>query len=238
MKLSKGAFAQRQIEYLGHMVSGRSVKPVQEKILAIQQQPSPTSLHTLRGFLGLTGFYRRFIRGYAAIAAPLVHLLTKDTFEWSTIVQDAIQALKTSVNIASVLPLPDFSLPFTLETDASRLGLGVVLSQQHHPIAFFSKQFCPRLQQASTYVHELCTITSSVKKWRQYLLGHPFMILTDHRSLKELMSQNVQMPEQHMYLTKLMGYDFPIQYRSSLLNRIADALSRVPEVDKGMVFWL
>lgn len=64
------------------------------------------------------------------------------------------------------------------------------------------------------------------------------MILTDHRSLKELMSQNVQMPEQHMYLTKLMGYDFPIQYRSSLLNRIADALSRVPEVDKGMVFWL
>ena len=128
MKLSKGAFAQRQIEYLGHTVSGSSVKPVPEKILAIQQWPPPTSLQTLRGFLGLTGFYRCFIRGYAMTTAPLVHLLTKDTFEWSTAAQDAFQALKTTVSTAPVLCLPDFSLPFTLETNASGLGMGAVLS--------------------------------------------------------------------------------------------------------------
>lgn len=127
-KLSKCAFAQRQIEYLGHTVSSSSVKPVPEKILAIQQWPPPTSLQTLRGFLGLTGFYRCFIRGYAMTTAPLVHLLTKDTFEWSTAAQDAFQALKTTVSTAPVLCLPDFSLPFTLETNASGLGMGAVLS--------------------------------------------------------------------------------------------------------------
>jgi hypothetical protein len=128
-----------------------------------------------------------------------------------------------------VLILPDFTLPFTVETDASGVGMGAVLSQQNHPIAFFSKPFCPKLLRASTYVRELHAITAAVKKWRQYLLGHPFVILTDHRSLKELMSQIIQTPEQQLYLSRLIGYDYTIQYRSGKTNVVADALSRVPE---------
>lgn len=110
--------------------------------------------------------------------------------------------------------------------------------QRDHPIAFFSKPFCPRLLRASTYVRELHAITTAVRKWRQYLLGHPFIILTDHKSLKELMSQVVQTPEQQIYLSKLLGYDYTIQYKVGKSNIVADALSRIQEDTEGKFFIL
>lgn len=130
---------------------------------------------------------------------------------------------------APVLALPNFNIPFIVETNASGTSMGAVLTQENHPISFFSKQFCPRLRNASTYVRKLAAITSTVKKWRQYLLGHKFTIVTDHRSLRELMSQTVQTPEQHRYLARLLGYDFTIQYRAGRANVVADALSRIEE---------
>ena len=229
LKQSKCLFAERQVEYLGHMVSEKGVEPVQAKVEAIQQWPIPKTLKALRGFLGLTGFYRRFIQGYASIAAPLTHLLKKDSFGWNDDAQLAFDTLKRVLSQAPVLILPNFTLPFTVETDASGVGMGAVLSQQNHPIAFFSKPFCPKLLNSSTYVRELFAITAAVKKWRQYLLGHSFVILTDHRSLKELMSQVVQTLEQQLYLARLIGYDYTIQYRSGKTNVVADALSRIPE---------
>jgi hypothetical protein len=116
--------------------------------------------------------------------------------------------------------------------------MGAVLMQNSHPIAFFSKPFCPRLRRSSTYIRELHAITTAVKKWRQYLLGHPFIIFTDHQSLKELLTQVVQKPEQQVYLAKLMGYDYYIQYKSGKTNVIADALSRLPETLSGMLLSL
>ena len=98
--------------------------------------------------------------------------------------------------VAPVLALPDFTLPFALETDASNYAMGVVLHQHGHPIAFFSKPFCQRLQRASAYVRELHAIVAAVRKWRKYLLGHRFTIFTDHRNLCELMSQTIQTPKQ------------------------------------------
>lgn len=163
------------------------------------------------------------------MAAPLTHLLKKDQFGWSTEAQLIFEALKRVVSQAPVLLLPNFNIPFVLETDASSVGMGAVLSQQGHPIAFFNKPFCPKLLHSSTYVRELFAITASVKKWRHNLLGHHFTILTDHHSLKELMSQVVQTPEQQMYLARLIGHDYSIQYRSGKSNVAADALSRIPE---------
>ena len=160
------------------------------------------------------------------ITHPLSQLLTKAELVWSSEADSAFQRLKQVVTTAPVLALPDFSKPFTIETDASGLGMGAVLSQDGHPISFFSKQFCPRLLRASTYVRELAAITAAVKKWRQYLLGHSFIILTDHKSLKELMNQAVQTPEQHKYLARLLGFDYEIQYRAGKSNIVADALSR------------
>lgn len=127
-----------------------------------------------------------------------------------------------------ILALPQFDLPFTVEIDASGITMGVFLVQQGHPIAFFSKTFCPRVHQASTYIQELYAITVAVRKWRQYLLGHRFTILTDHRSLRELMTQIIQTPEQQYHLAKLLGFDYDIQYKSGPSNVVPDSLSRIP----------
>jgi len=117
--------------------------------------------------------------------------LAKDSFHWNDAIDKAFNQLKDALCHMPVLSLPDFSLLFFVETDASSTGMGVILSQKNHPIAFFSKLFCPTLLCASTYVRELAAITTAVKKWCQYLLGHPFTILIDHRCLKELMAQAI-----------------------------------------------
>lgn len=178
LKLSKCSFGQQQVKYLGHFVSAQGVEPIHAKVQAIQHWPSPNSLKALRSFLGLVGFYRRFICGYASIAAPLTTVLTKDSFVWNQSAQIAFDQLKKAISSAPILLLPDFSIPFVLETYASGIGMGTVLSQKGHPIAFFSKTFNTKLLMASAYVQELAAITVAVKKWRQYLIGHHFTILT------------------------------------------------------------
>lgn len=220
-------FGQRQLDYLGHVVSGNGVQPNPSKIQAIIDWPTPQSLKDLRAFLDLTGFYWKFVKGYAAIATPLTHLLCQDAFQWIPKSQDAFDKLKHAMTAAPMLALPEFSLPFALETDASGTAMGAVLQQQSHPITFFSKPFCPRLQHASTYVRELHAINVAVRKWRQYLLGHKFTIFTNHRSLHDLMSQVIQTPEQQFYLAKLLGFDYDIQYKAGTSNVVADSLSRI-----------
>lgn len=227
LKQSKCLFGQRQLEYLGHIISQKGIQADPSKLQAMVEWPQPTSTTLLRRFLGLTGFYRKFIKGYASIAAPLTNLLKKDSFIWSPEAEHSFQTLKKAMTEAPTLAVPDFTLPFDLETDASAKAMGAVLMQQNHPIAFFSKQLCQRLLRSSTYVRELHAITTAVKKWRQYLLGHPFTIHTDHKSLKELISQVIQTPEQQVYLSKLLGYDVKIQFKSGKTNVVADALSRI-----------
>jgi hypothetical protein len=196
LKLSKCLFAQQKLEYLGHIISGKGVQVDPSKISAMVDWPVPTSITSLRGFLGLTGFYRKFIRNYASIATPLTRLLRKDAFNWTEEAQLAFESLKQAMIKAPLLASRDFTIPFVLETDASGIAMGAVLMQNNHPIAFFSKPFCQRLLNSSTYVRELHAITTAVKKWRQYLLGHKFIIFTDHKSLKQLISQVIQTPEQ------------------------------------------
>lgn len=230
LKLSKYSFAQKQVEYIGHLVSSRGVEPVATKVHAIIQWPTPQSQRALHGFLGLSGFCRWFIRGYVTITAPLTNLLMKHQFTWTKQAQLTFTSLKDAIGTTPILLLPNFNLPFVLETYASGVGMGVVLFQHGHPIAFFSKPFSPKLIHASTYVRKLFAIIAAVKKWHQYLLCHPFMVLMDHQSLKELMTQVVQTLEQQMYLARLIGYDYTIQYRSSKSNVVVDALSRVSEI--------
>lgn len=217
------------ISYLGHIVSAEDVDLDPEKIKAMLDWPPPQTSKHLRGFLGLTGFYRKFVRNYASVAFPLTELLKKDAFQWTTNPQKAFDLLKQAMMEAPVLALPNFDEPFILETDASGLGMGAVLIQHGDPICYFSKKLCPKLLHASTYVCELCAITSAVKKWRTYLLGRRFVIHTDQRSLLELMTQFVQTPEQQFYLSKLLGYSYEIVYKPGAQNRVADALSRVDD---------
>jgi hypothetical protein len=229
LKESKCSFAQTKVDYLGYIVIAGTVAPDPSKVQAILDWPPPKNLKALRGFLGLSGYYRKFIRGYASIAQPLTSLLKKDAFKWNDEAQQSLEKLKLAMVTAPVLALPDFSSHFVVQTDASGFAMGAVLLQHDHPLAFYSRVFCPRLAKASTYIRELHAITSAVKKWRQYLLGHFFIIQTDHKSLKELLTQVIQTPEQQHYLSKLLGYNYQIQYKPGSTNIVADALSRSPD---------
>lgn len=125
-----------------------------------------------------------------------------------------------------VLKLPVFSSKFVVETDACDFGIGAVLLQNGHPIAYFSMKLGPRRCLASTYHKELYAIVEAVQKWRQYLLGREFVIHSDQRSLKELLSQVIQTPDQQFYVRRLMGFKFSIEYKSGASNKVADALSQ------------
>nr|GEW76097.1 hypothetical protein [Tanacetum cinerariifolium] len=125
-----------------------------------------------------------------------------------------------------VLVLPNFNKPFIVETDASGQGIGAILSQDRHPISFFSKKLSHRMQQASTYVRELYAITEAVAKFRHYLFGHYFIICMDHHNLRHISDQTIQTPEQQALLQKLIGYHFRIEYKAGTSNGAADCLSR------------
>jgi len=133
------------VDYLGHSISGSGVSMEKEKIKVVLEWPVPINIKQLRGFLGLTGYYRRFIRGYASLATPLTNMLKKDNSQWSNEALTTFDSLKAAMTQAPVLALLDFNKPFTLETDASGLGIRAVLSQDNHPIAFFSKKLTPSL---------------------------------------------------------------------------------------------
>ena len=187
VKMSKCSFCSTSVEYLGHIVTDGLLKADPSKIAAMTAWPVPKSVKQLRGFLGLTGYYRRFIANYGLIAASLTDLLKKDAFTWSDEAGVSFEKLKAAMTAAPVLRLPDFDKPFCIETDASDTGIGAVLLQDNHPIAFFSRKLGPRRRVASTYHKELYAIVEAVQKWRQYLLGREFIIRSDQKSLKELL---------------------------------------------------
>lgn len=227
VKRSKCTFAKPSIEYLGHVISAHGVATDPSKIIAVQQWPAPKSVKDLRGFLGLTGYYRKFIQHYGLISQPLTQLLKKGVpFSWSPISQLAFQTLKQKLVQAPVLALPDFSKGFVLETDASDFGIGAVLMQDSHPIAYLSKALDSRNQALLVYEKECMTILMAVDKWRSYLQHHQFIIKTDHKSLLYLTKQRVTSKLQHKAMMRLMDLNFTIQYKQGVTNSAADALSR------------
>lgn len=170
VKLSKCAFAQKQIHYLGHVISAAGVATDPSKVADVQNWPTPQSVKVVRSFLGLAGYYRKFVRNFGLISKSLTSLLKKgETFCWTSAHEEAFQALKTALSTAPVLALPDFSTVFTIETDASDKGIGVVLQQEGHPIAYLSKALGPKNQLLSTHEKESLAILLAVDHWRSYL---------------------------------------------------------------------
>lgn len=226
-KASKCSFAQDKIEYLGHVISREGVATDSEKTTVMHAWPVPTNATELRGFLGLTGYYRKFVPRYGVIAKPLTQLLTKKGFAWNEQAEVAFQELKLSMVNTPVLALPNFDRPFTIETDACDTGIGAVLVQDGHPVAYFSKALGIRNQQLSTYEKEFLAVIMAVDKWRAYLQRGPFVILTDHKSLCNLGDQQLDTDLQRKAMSKLLGLQFRFQYKKGVDNGAADALSRV-----------
>ena len=226
-KRSKCYFAQAKVEYLGHFISAEGVSTDPSKIEAVQKWPQPQNVSQLRGFLGLTGYYKRFVKGYGTICKPLTSLLKKNQFKWNEEAAKAFEVLKDAMVSPLVLALPDFLREFMIETDASGIGIGAVLMQGGHPLAFISKALAPKHQCLSVYEKELLAIVYAVTKWHHYLMGRHFSIKTDHQSLKHLFQQRITFPGQHSWLTKLMEYDYDISYKKEKETVATDALSKV-----------
>ncbi|KAL4362235.1 hypothetical protein GQ457_04G035160 [Hibiscus cannabinus] len=199
-KRSKCTFGRDRVEYLGHIVSREGLIVDLEKTI---------------------------YKGICNDRSTIIRFTKKgDGFEWNSCAQGAFEQLKERLCNTPVLALPRFNEPFFVETDASGVGIGVVLVQENRPIAYFSQKLSARMQGESTYNREMYAITQAVRKWRQYLLGRKFVIITDQKSLRELTAQTIQTPKQQRWLSRLIGYNFEIRYRPGKMNAAADALSR------------
>ncbi|XP_075078424.1 uncharacterized protein LOC142164334 [Nicotiana tabacum] len=190
-KGSKCVFAATRIEYLGHYISTEGVTTDPKKIETIQGWPELANIKQLRGFLGLVGYYRRFIRVYGVISKPLTNFLKKDSFKWSLQATSSFEKLKKALTSAPVLVLPNFSTPFVVEADACSNGIGAVLMQGGQPIAYLSNSLSPQHQTLSVYHKELLALVMAINKWAQYLTGRPFVVKTDQKALKFLLEQKL-----------------------------------------------
>ncbi|KAL2245963.1 UNVERIFIED_CONTAM: Retrovirus-related Pol polyprotein from transposon [Sesamum indicum] len=214
-------------DYLGHIISDKGVATDPQKVQCMEDWPIPTTLKALRGFLDLTGYYRKFIKGYRLLSKPLTTLLKKDGFLWNKEDEDAFNHLKIVMSTAPVLALPDFTKPFIVETDACGKGIGPVLMQEGRPIAYLSKALAPKNLGLSTYEKEFLALLLAVTKWKHYLQGHHFIIRTDQKSLKHILDQRVDSVLQQRWVTKLLGLSYEVQYKKGNENRAANALSKV-----------
>lgn len=205
-----------------------------DKIKAVMKWTQPKNIRELGGFLGLTGYYRKFVAKYAQLARPLNEQLKKDCFGWNEAADRSFQLLKDTMVKPPVLIMPNFQQEFVVETDASGFGVGAVLMQNNRPVAYFSKLLGVKARQKSIYEKELIAICMAVQCWKHYLLGRHFIIRSDQQSLRFLTQQREVNHEYQKWVTKLLGFDFEIQFKPGSANRVADALSRKQNGEVGL----
>lgn len=238
-KPSKCGFGLTACTYLGHVVGSGVVRPEPSKVHAVLAFPIPVTKTHVRAFLGLTGYYRRFIPNFASLAAPLSDLTKKSApmqVEWDHQCNKAFEDLKNCLCSSPVLQSPDFEKQFILQTDASDRGLGAVLSQRDnhgvdHPVAYYSRKLLPREQRYSTIEKECLAIKVSMHHFRTYLMGRKFTVETDHRALlwmDRLKDSNSRLTR---WSLSLQPFDFTVEHRKGPNNANADGLSRMPWVE-------
>jgi hypothetical protein len=193
-KLSKCEFFKSEISFLGHIVTKDGLKMEPSKVKDVMDWPQPKNVHDIRSFLGLAGYYRRFVKDFSKIAGPLSNLLKNDTvFKWTETQEQAFQHLKEAVCTAPILILPDPHKPYTVVTDASGYAVGAALCQDHgnglQPCAYLSRKMNSHEMNYPVHEQELLAIIHALREWRHYILGNQFTIVTDHRSLQYIQTQ-------------------------------------------------
>jgi hypothetical protein len=226
-KFSKCEFWLREIQFLGHLIGESGIKVDPAKIEAIKAWEAPKSPTEIRSFLGLAGYYRRFIKDFSRIAVPMTKLLKKtEPFVWTDDQERAFQILKECLCTAPILALPEGNEDFAVYCDASLSGLGCVLMQRGKVIAYASRQLRPAEENYPTHDLELAAVVLALKLWRHYLYGTKCTIYTDHRSLQHIQNQKELNMRQRRWVELLVDYDVEISYHPGKANVVADALSR------------
>jgi transposase InsO family protein len=235
INLKKSQFFVERLEFLGFEVSAEGVRPGNRKTRAVEEFPMPTSTRNVQQFLGLTGFFRRFVKGYCFIAAPLSQLMRGEAdFVWASEHRQAFDRLKRELVQRPLLMLygNDLDMPIEVHTDASSIGLaGILLGRTNEgcrPISYFSRKTSASEAKFSSYELEVLAVVASVERFRQYVLGRPFLVVTDCVAVTQTFAKREMCPRIARWLLKLQEYDVSFEHRKGEQMRHADALSRNP----------
>ncbi|PNX87148.1 retrotransposon-related protein, partial [Trifolium pratense] len=225
--LGKCEFWLEEVKFLGHVISKEGIAVDPSKVEAVVAWERPNTATEIRSFVGLAGYYRRFIEGFAKIVAPLTNLTRKNQiFAWTDDCEKSFQLMKEKLTTSPVLVLPQPAEPYEVYCDASYQGLGCVLMQHKQVVAYASRQLKTHEKNYPTHDLELAAIVFALKIWRHYLYGCTFEVFSDHKSLKYLFDQKELNIRQRRWMEFLKDYEFTLQYHPGKANVVADALSR------------
>jgi len=215
------------VKFLGHTISDQGISVDPSKVQEVMDWKPPTSVHQIRSFLGLAGYYRRFIPDFSRIAKPMTELLKKGVkYIWDAKCDEAFHTLRAHLTTTLVLAQLDNSKPYDVYCDASGTGLGCVLMQENRVIPYASRALQPHELNYPTHDLELVAVIHALKSWRHYLMGTHCNIYTEHKSLKYIFIQSDLNMRQRRWLELIKDYDLEVHYHPGKANVIDDALSR------------
>ena len=235
VNLAKSEFGHAEIQFLGHRIGRGTVRPLEDRVQAMKDVPRPRTRREVRRFLGMAGFYRRFVPHFADLAAPLTDLTrTSATFKWTRECTAAFEAVKQALATDPVLQAPRFDAPFVLEADASGIGIGAVLIQvneedgQEHPVAYFSKKLDRHQRNYGTVEKEALAVLSALRHFEVYVTSspEPVVVRTDHNPL--VLVDRMRESNQRLlrWSLQLQEYNLKMEHIQGTLNKVADTLSR------------
>ena len=244
LKNSKCNYFKTHVQYLGHLVSGKGIRPLPEKLDSIKKMPAPTTPKEIKQFLGLVGYYRKFIPRFADIARPMTNLTKQDIpFEWTVQCQAAFELLKEVIITSPILKYPDPNKGYTLFTDASKYAWACVLTQEYqhekggkeykinHPITFASGLFKGSQMNWAALTKEAFAIYSSIKKLSYYLEDADIVLRSDHLPLKKFLQKNTLNSKVNNWAVEISPYRIKFEYIKGIKNTLADTMSRLIQID-------
>jgi hypothetical protein len=235
-KYSKCEFWIDEVPFLGHVISNGGISVDPAKVKEIMAWSIPSTVTEVRSFLGLAGYYQRFIEEFSKIAKPMTSLLEKGReFKWDEKCQDSFDQLKMRLMSPPVLVMPDLQKGFDIYCDTCGQGLGCVLMQEGHMIAYTSRQLRKHELNYPTHDLELASVVHALKIWRHYIMGTKCQVYTNHKSLKYIFTQKDLNLRQRRWLELIKDYDLEIHYHPGKANLVADALSRKEHVHSAIV---